>query len=92
MGWNHRILAHDDGDGQFYFQMHEVYYDENGKPDSYTKNAVTIAGENLKAITWSLNKMKEARKKPVLLAGDKFPEEYKGDSIVLVGNMKATSK
>ena len=28
MGWNHRILAHKDGD-EMYFQIHEVYYDKD---------------------------------------------------------------
>lgn len=27
MGWNHRILAHKDGD-EMYLQIHEVYYDK----------------------------------------------------------------
>lgn len=31
MCWNHRILAHKNGDDWF-FQIHEVYYDETGKP------------------------------------------------------------
>ena len=30
MGWNHRILAHE-YKGEVYLQIHEVYYDEEGK-------------------------------------------------------------
>ena len=32
MGWNYRILAHD-YKGEVYLQIHEVYYDEEGKPN-----------------------------------------------------------
>ncbi len=32
MKWNHRVLAHKDGDEMF-FQIHEVYYDKKGKPN-----------------------------------------------------------
>ena len=76
MGWNHRILAHEDGE-EMYFQIHEVYYDKEGNPNGYTTNGVSVGGDTIKSITWTLNKMKECRAKPVLFAGDKFPNEYK---------------
>lgn len=75
MGWNHRILAHEDNNDIF-LQVHEVYYDNDGKPEGYTEKAVGVSGDSLKSITWTLNKMKECRKKPILWAGDKFPSEY----------------
>ena len=77
MGWNHRILAHEQH-GEVYFQIHEVYYNEDGVPNGYTKNPIHVGGESLKAITWTLNKMKESRSKPILFAGDKFPQIYSG--------------
>ena len=77
MGWNHRILAHEHR-GEIELRIHEVYY-KDGKANGYTENAVSIGGEDLKAITWTLNKMKECRKKPILWAGDKFPNEYHGN-------------
>lgn len=80
MGWNHRILAHEHS-GEITFQIHEVYYDESGIPNSYTANAVGVTSESLKGITWTLNKMKECRKKPILWAGDKFPNEYKTSNL-----------
>ena len=76
MGWNHRILAHEDGE-LMYFQIHEVYYNKEGTPKAYTTNGVSVGGDTIKSITWTLNKMKECRAKPVLFAGDKFPDEYK---------------
>lgn len=73
MSWNHRILAHKDGDGM-YFQIHEVYYDKDGKPDGYTANGVSVGAESLDGINWVLDKMKECTNKPILLADD-FPNE-----------------
>ena len=74
MGWNHRILAHKDGD-EMYLQIHEVFYDEGGKPKSYTTNGVTVGAESLNGVNWVLDKMKECTAKPILLADD-FPNEY----------------
>ena len=76
MGWNHRILAHKHKD-EVYLQIHEVYYDENGKPYGYTENPISIGSETIKGITWQLNRMIECRKKPILWAGDDFPNECK---------------
>jgi hypothetical protein len=75
MGWNHRVLAHEHK-GEIYFQIHEVYYDDSGTPNGYTENSVSVGGESLKDIGWTLNRMKECLKKPILWAGDKFPSEY----------------
>jgi len=75
MGWNHRILAHEHK-GEIYLEIHEVYYDKDGKPTGYTKNGVTVGDEELKGIIWVLNKMVDATEKPILWAGDKFPQKY----------------
>jgi hypothetical protein len=73
MSWNHRILAHKDGEGM-YFQIHEVYYDKDGNADSYTAKGVSVGDESLEGINWVLDKMKECTNKPILLADD-FPNE-----------------
>mgnify|MGYP001030655988 FL=1 len=75
MGWNHRILAHKDGD-EMYFQIHEVYYDKDGKPDGYTANGVSVGAESLDGINWVLDKMKECLEKPILSV-ENFPETFK---------------
>jgi len=79
MSWNHRILAHKDGEGM-YFQIHEVYYDDDGKPDGYTANGASVGAESIKGINWILDKMKKCANKPILLADD-FPNEYNGDNM-----------
>jgi hypothetical protein len=75
MAWNHRILAHKQEDGSVYFSIHEVYY-TNGIPDGYTSNPISVGSEEVKGIKWTLNRMKECLKKPILWAGDGFPNEY----------------
>ena len=75
MSWNHRILAHENN-GEVYFQLHEVYYKDE-VPNSYTANPITVGSESLKGIKWTLNKMQDAVKKPILWAGEKFPNECK---------------
>lgn len=75
MGWNYRILAHQH-DHVIDFQIHEVYYDKENNPISYTSNPVSVTGESIKSINWTLNKMKVSLMKPIIWAGDKFPNIY----------------
>jgi len=76
MSWNYRVMAHD-YDGEIYLEIHEVYYNSKKVPDSYTFNSVGVGGENIKELEWVLQRMKEALNKPILWAGEKFPQEYK---------------
>jgi hypothetical protein len=62
---------------ELHFRIHEVHYDDDGKPKSYTTEAVCVAGENFEDMKWSIEKMLEALDKPVLWYGPRFPEEYK---------------
>ena len=74
--WNYRVLAHQDKE-EIFMKIHEVYYDESGKPNGYTENAVSASGETTDEILSVLNRMKECCKRPVLWAGEKFPLEFK---------------
>jgi hypothetical protein len=74
MSWNYRILAHKDGD-DYFFQIHGVYYDEEGRPNGYTTDGASVAGESIGTINWVLDKMKECINKPILSA-DEFPDEW----------------
>ena len=74
MSWNHRILAHKDGD-DYYYQIHEVYYDDNGNPESYTTNGVSVGAESINGIEWTLDKMKECLDKPILSV-ENFPDVF----------------
>lgn len=74
MTWNYRILVHEN-DVETYFQMHEVYYDEDGNPTSYTASPTHIGAESIEWVGWELEKMKEALTKPMFSTKD-FPTEY----------------
>lgn len=74
--WNHRVLAFEQN-GESYFQVHEVYYDENDKANRYAKNPISIGSETIEGINWTLNQMLECLGKPILWAGYGFPNEYK---------------
>lgn len=73
--WNHRIMV-SEHEGEPYFQIHEVYYNEKGVPVSHTKEPIGVCGDSIEEILWVLEKMGECTKKPVLWLGDKFPQEY----------------
>jgi len=76
MSWNHRVLAHKSDIGEdMYLQIHEVYYDEGGKPNGCTKDGVSVGADNIEDMNWVIGKMKECLDKPILLADD-FPNEY----------------
>lgn len=73
MGWNHRVLEHKYRD-DVYYKIHEVYYDEEGNPTSYTANGVEVQCDSLEGIKWTLDKMQECLSKPILSASN-FPKE-----------------
>jgi hypothetical protein len=81
MSWNHRVLAteHEMSDGrvEVYLQIHEVYYDKNKKPNGYTANPITIGGDDLDSLNWTVDRIKESLSKPILWGDERFPEEYK---------------
>ena len=80
MSWNHRVLAtevpYPDGTTEMYFEIHEVYYDEDGNPNGYTANPITIGGDSLEGLNWTVDRIKESLTKTILWSGDKFPQVY----------------
>jgi hypothetical protein len=47
-------------------QIHEVYYDDDGKPNGYTANPVSVSGADIDDLHWMLARMQEALTKPIL--------------------------
>lgn len=77
MHWNYRILAHPLSNGNIYFQIHEVHYNDKDEPNGYSNGVLGLDGENINDINWTLEKMKESLNKPVLWAEENFPQEFK---------------
>lgn len=82
--WNHRVLIYPQhpidieiGNDEKHFRIHEVHYDVDGKPTTYSKEARPVCGEDLDSLKWTLEKMLDCLSKPVLWYGDRWPEEYK---------------
>lgn len=73
--WNYRVLVTGTGE-KLSFDMHEVFYNDDGVPDGATENPVTIGSSDAEGVGWTLEKMKEALDKPVLHGDDRFPDEY----------------
>lgn len=76
MSWNHRVMAIEDPSGEYYLQIHEVYYNEDGEPISYINDPITIGGEDIKGISWTLDAMQYILNKPILFHGEDFPKVY----------------
>ena len=70
MSWNYRILRHEDGS----LALHEVYYDEDGRPRGYTAESAGFCAyeeEGPEGITAALERaLRDARERPVLDATD----------------------
>lgn len=77
MHWNHRILAHQSLNGDIYFRIHEIHYNDNNEPTGYSNGVLGVEGESIDDINWTLEKIYQALKKPVLWSGEKFPQEFK---------------
>lgn len=69
--WNYRVVRRIDGEDISY-QIHEAYYNEEDRnnreavPHSITENAITLYAESVEALTWKLEKISAALKKPTL--------------------------
>ena len=63
--WNHRVIRHQNGDVAYY-QIHEVYYDEQAQPESVTQSGVAPGGETMEALREELERMTACLSLPVL--------------------------
>jgi hypothetical protein len=84
--WNYRVLQKR-GDGEVFYQIHEVYYDEEGRPRAATVDPPGVHGDSLEDLEWSLEQMKLALTKPVLTDQDfegsatLWPSDYRPEII-----------
>jgi hypothetical protein len=82
MSWNYRVIEFKADEGTLYQQIHEVYYDDAGKPASYTTNPIhpvayqEDGGDDMAAaLRWQLEHMLKALDKPVLTEKDFFKRD-----------------
>lgn len=76
MSWNYRIVEFETnacGYHQIYRQIHEVYYNDDGKPESYTQYPAQVSWEieeGDETCDEILKQMALARVKPILTPAD----------------------
>ena len=63
--WNYRVIRTEDGDEPWY-AIHEVYYDDNHAVDGYTLRPVTVSGNSIDDLRWTLEQMLKSLDKEVI--------------------------
>lgn len=66
MSWNYRIVKSKDYAGDDYFQVHEVYYDDDGKANGCTENAITPGGNSVEELKSTFEMILESFEKEVI--------------------------
>lgn len=65
MSWNYRVVKHIN-DKEELFQIHEVYYNDDGNPEMITETGSSPFGENIQDLSHTMIHMLSALTKPVL--------------------------
>ena len=65
MSWNYRVLKHVAA-GEEGYQIHEVYYNEDGSIEACTEEAVTCFGGSEDELKETLKLMEAAFEKPTI--------------------------
>jgi hypothetical protein len=65
MTWNHRIIRHHSEYQDYYYSMHEVYYDDRGHPTAWIAEPIVIA-DSMDDLRQTLALMLSATFEPVL--------------------------
>lgn len=68
--WNHRVIEFVEPDGGPWLSIHEVYYDADGNPQTYTENAIGACGDSMEELTQTLQRMMACLSKPVMKETD----------------------
>lgn len=77
--FNYRVLYHND-EFEDYVSVHNVYY-SGDTPVAYGDIPVPPVGSDLKELQSFIRFTEEALQKPILYAGERFPEEYKPEQV-----------
>ena len=75
-GWDYRIVKQT-FDGEDIFAVHEVYYEDNGKPHMMSEDEVSAHGSNLKEFDKDWEAYLAAKEKPLLTYPDDFENDKK---------------
>lgn len=67
--WNHRLIEYVDTDGEPWFAIHEVHY-EDQRPRAYTENPIAPTGSTIEQVRETLQRMLRCLDKPTLKETD----------------------
>ena len=75
MTWNYRVIEFvDPATNEPWQAIHEVHYDEQGRPSLYTEYPAVVmshdADNNTAELGWILDRMRDALSKPTLVERD----------------------
>lgn len=88
MSWNYRVMAIPDPkegwEGEINLTINDVFYDDDGNPNGYGqlmeppqyRGGEVPGGATIEEIRLELQLMINALDKPILCAGDRWPQEY----------------
>ena len=72
--WNHRVIEFMDSDGTRFRCIHEVHYDDAGKPAAFTEDGATVMCSDsvgaFPGLRLTIERMRAALEKPVLKESD----------------------
>jgi len=74
--WNHRVIAFETN-GEKWWSVHEVYYDENGEPWGYAEGEAGLMWFDGESPEDQLMRLRKALDAPVLTDAD-FPKNPAG--------------
>lgn len=70
MSWNYRVMRHTISNGEEWYGIHEVYYEEDGTIKFYSTDSIHPHGETEKELQKDLEMMQESFNKAVLPYND----------------------
>lgn len=66
MYWNYRVLQLNNKEKKPYFEVHEVFYDENDVPHNWAESHNVLVGDTLAELKESYEYMASAFEMPIL--------------------------
>jgi hypothetical protein len=76
--WNHRVIEFVEPDGAKWLAIHEVHYDDRGRPYAYAESPAEVSGESAEELSQTLERMRAAIGKQHLVDTD-FRAEIERD-------------
>lgn len=64
--WNHRVVKIEQTNGEIYYGIHEVYYDDDNKVNSWTENPVRVQEESIEELRITLERMLKSLDKDII--------------------------